>query len=82
MIIKTSKGKELDSKKIKDAIRIKCLDCCGFCPNIDHKADNKTYNEAYQYVKDCDIEECALWPYRLGKNPFHAKSKTQDNGEN
>lgn len=72
--IKTSKG-VLDPKKIKDAIRIKCLDCCGYCPGPDGKLFREGYNEAYQNVVECDIKGCVLWPYRLGKNPFHAKSK-------
>ncbi len=35
------------------AIRAKCLDC------------NGTANE----VKLCPCTDCALWPFRLGKNP-------------
>ena len=35
------------------AIRAKCLDC------------NGTSNE----VKLCPCTDCALWPFRLGKNP-------------
>jgi len=35
------------------AIRAKCLDC------------NYTANE----VKLCPCTNCALWPFRLGKNP-------------
>ena len=36
------------------AIRLKCLDCC---------AGNKLE------VKLCSIEDCAIFPYRFGKNP-------------
>jgi hypothetical protein len=35
------------------AIRAKCLDCNG---------------NAYE-VKLCPCTDCALWPFRLGKNP-------------
>ena len=40
------------------AIKAKCLDCC---------CDNK--NE----VKECPAQDCDLWPFRLGKNPFRKK---------
>jgi hypothetical protein len=39
------------------AIRAKCLDCSGFQPSE---------------VRRCDIMECSLFPYRLGKNPNRA----------
>lgn len=41
------------------AIRAKCLDC--------------VYNA--QEVKLCVSVNCALHPFRFGKNPFRAKSK-------
>jgi hypothetical protein len=44
---------------ILDAIRRKCLDCAGFQPGE---------------VAQCPIIRCALWPYRLGRNPFHARA--------
>ncbi|WP_158657848.1 hypothetical protein [Agarilytica rhodophyticola] len=37
------------------AIRAECLDCC-------HGSSSE--------VKRCQAESCALWHYRLGKNPF------------
>jgi hypothetical protein len=37
------------------AIRAKCLDCC-------------CYQEAE--VRRCTAVYCALWPYRMGTNPF------------
>lgn len=40
------------------AIREKCLDCC--CGSVIE-------------VKLCPCESCALYPYRLGKNPFRQK---------
>jgi len=39
------------------AIRAKCLDCSGFQPSE---------------VRRCEIAECTLFPYRLGKNPNRA----------
>lgn len=36
------------------AIRAKCLDCSGG-------------NRAH--VRDCPIEECPIWAYRMGRNP-------------
>jgi hypothetical protein len=44
---------------VMDAIRRKCLDCSGF-QQVE--------------VADCHITRCALWPYRMGRNPFHAKA--------
>ena len=35
----------------KEAIRVKCLDCC---------AGSRVE------VRRCDNEDCSLWPYRLG----------------
>lgn len=37
------------------AIREKCLDCCA----------GQTSE-----VKYCPAEDCPLWPFRMGKNPF------------
>lgn len=36
------------------SIRAKCLDCC--CGSA-------------QEVRLCPSEDCALWPYRMGKRP-------------
>lgn len=36
------------------AIRTKCLDCAG---------------GSMKEVRECNIEDCALRPYRFGKNP-------------
>ena len=44
----------MSKKSIMNAIKAKCLDC---------SADDR--NE----VKLCNIEDCPLWPYRLGKDP-------------
>ena len=37
------------------AIRRKCLDCCGNQPNE---------------VKLCETVTCALWPFRAGRHPY------------
>lgn len=39
------------------AIRVKCLDCSGGSPTE---------------VSKCTAIDCALWPYRMGCNPFAA----------
>lgn len=45
-------------------IRKKCLECCGF--------------QASEVRKCVSYNTCALWPYRMGKNPFQAaKHKSQ-----
>ncbi len=43
------------------AIRLKCLDCSGGCPSE---------------VRQCELEECPLWPYRMGKRPVFEKETT------
>lgn len=48
---------EYETNPVK-AIRKKCLDCC---------------MGQQEEVKQCPIEDCPLWCYRFGKNPFRAK---------
>ena len=45
------------------AIREKCLECC--CGSS-------------QEVKLCVIQDCALYPFRLGKNPNRQKVYTEE----
>lgn len=45
------------------AIRAKCLDCC--C------------GSAYE-VKLCVCQDCSLWAFRFGKNPYIAKRELSD----
>lgn len=40
------------------AIRVKCLDCC--CGQANE-------------VKLCTVNNCALYPFRFGKNPYRTK---------
>lgn len=42
------------------AIRAHCVQCGG-----------GSYSEANK----CTATSCPLWPYRMGRNPFHAKAK-------
>ena len=53
-------------KEIKSpakAIRQKCLECSADSPGE---------------VRLCNIKDCPLYPFRFGKNPFHARSKQKD----
>lgn len=45
------------------AIKAKCMDCT--C---------QQYNE----VKLCTAENCPLFPFRLGKNPYHKRNLTDE----
>ena len=56
------------------AIRAKCLECSGFQP---------------KEVRECQIDTCPLFPFRMGKNPnragignlkggFSQKTRTQE----
>ena len=50
-----------ENKEIKNpvkAIRAFCIDCCGGSSNE---------------VKLCTAPKCALYPFRLGKNPYRTK---------
>lgn len=40
------------------AIRAKCLDCVCYQPSL---------------IRECELKECALHPYRMGTNPFRKK---------
>ena len=41
------------------AIRRKCIDCVAGEIGL---------------IADCALRNCALWPYRLGRNPFHGSA--------
>ena len=53
---------EYETNPVK-TIRKKCLDCC--CGSTEE-------------VKSCEITDCWLHPFRLGKNPFRAKRELSD----
>lgn len=44
-----------DIKNPLKAIRAKCLDCSG---------------DYINEVRECPVTDCALYPFRMGKNPF------------
>lgn len=44
------------------AIRAKCIECSG----------------SAKEVRECDIGDCALHPFRFGKNPFRAKREMSE----
>lgn len=48
------------------AIRAKCLDCC--CDQVNE-------------VKLCPVEDCPLWPFRFGKNPYRTRVLTPEQKE-
>lgn len=57
-------GLQCHSKKpLLKVIREKCLDCCA---------------GQHCEVRKCHITDCALWPYRMGKNPFHKRVVTNE----
>jgi len=44
-----------EKRKLNEVIRSKCLDCCAGCKSE---------------VSKCTAIDCALWPYRAGRDPF------------
>jgi hypothetical protein len=44
------------------AIRAKCLDCAYTVEEIRH----------------CPCQDCALWPFRFGKNPYSTRTLTEE----
>lgn len=45
------------------AIKAKCMDCC--CGSLKE-------------VRICPCTDCALWPFRSGKNPYRKKIELSD----
>lgn len=54
-----------ESKKMSPlrAIKLRCIDCCG---------------GSYSEVKVCPSVNCALYPFRTGRNPFREKRVMTD----
>lgn len=52
----------------KNAIRAHCVDCMGGMT---------------AEIRRCTSHDCALYPFRMGENPFHARSKHRvaENGQ-
>ena len=58
----------------KEAIRVFCMECVG----MDRlKRMPKTYG--YDDIKGCPDEDCPLFPFRLGKNPFSRRKGNPNN---
>lgn len=45
------------------AIRRNCLDCVGGGP------------QAKRYVRECSMDRCPLWPFRMGKDPWNSRTR-------
>jgi hypothetical protein len=59
--IKTAHSEPI-KRPILKAIREKCIDCSGGSPGE---------------VRRCPVRQCALWPYRMGTNPYaHARGRS------
>lgn len=54
------------SNSLIDAIRAKCLDCCG---------------QESSEVRKCTATFCDLWPFRMGSNPLARRSVTPEQQE-
>jgi len=51
------------------AIRMKCYDCMGWEVGVE------------RLIKECEIRDCALWPFRLGKNPSKKRHISEEKRE-
>lgn len=51
----TSTTQQAQAEPILKVIRRKCIDCSAGQP---------------AEVRNCPVTACALWPYRMGENPF------------
>jgi hypothetical protein len=50
-------------RPLREAIREKCLDCSG---------------GSIKEIRLCTAVACALWPFRMNKNPFHTRKSTDE----
>lgn len=62
MIKYTCEVKRMITNPIK-AIRAKCLECS--CENPNE-------------VRECPITDCALYPFRFGRNPYHKRELSEE----
>ena len=73
MRIDTIKTEEEFNREVREntnvlrAIKLKCLDC-------------STYN--INEIKECPVNKCPLYPFRLGKNPFRKKKELSEEERN
>lgn len=56
----TKNGHKVVDLNRRKAIKLKCLDCSGFC---------------YKEVANCSFTDCELYPYRTGKEKQNAKAR-------
>ena len=56
-----------ENTNVLRAIKLKCLDC-------------STYN--INEIKECPVNKCPLYPFRLGKNPFRKKKELSEEERN
>lgn len=52
-----------ENTNVLRAIRLKCYDCSSY---------------QLSEVKNCNITNCPLYPFRLGKNPFRKRELTDE----
>ena len=52
-----------ENTNVLRAIRLKCYDCSSYQSNE---------------VRDCIVNNCPLYPFRLGKNPFRKKELSEE----
>ena len=52
-----------ENTNVLRAIRLKCYDCSCYQSNE---------------VRECIVNNCPLYPFRLGKNPFRKKELTEE----
>lgn len=57
------KTKTRNNRSKAKALRLKCLECSNYQPSE---------------VKECTCPDCALYPFRMGRNPFRAKKGTKN----
>ena len=56
-----------ENTNVLRAIKLKCIDC-------------STYN--INEIKECPVNKCPLYPFRLGKNPFRKKKELSEEERN
>ena len=54
-------SKETQKNPVK-AIRAKCIDCNG-AEDYNHR------------IKECELKDCPLYPFRMGTNPFRTRKE-------
>ena len=55
--------KDADISTPMKAIQVFCFECCGGMK---------------QDIKECTAKDCALYPYRMGKNPYRKSREYSD----